>query len=138
LPNWAGKERRNLFVTLEYDGTLHTNGGSFRRTLQDFGVISGTTSSAAAMQRYLGEQSLMNSRWRKRSPRDKCLGGRSPCLGDVDRTELPSSDVIAGHLLEQLGGAVLEAAVLENASRTPVTWRVLREEEIRPILDARM
>jgi proteasome alpha subunit len=129
----------NLFVRLEYDGTLHTNGGSFARTFQDFGVISGTASSAAAMQRYLGEQSLTGLDLESAlNVATKAWAVGHFFLADPDRTELPSSDVIAGHWREQLGASAVEAALLEDSSPMPVMWRALREEEIRPILEARM
>jgi proteasome alpha subunit len=43
----------NLFVTLEYDGAIHTNGGPFGRSFQDFAVISGTANSAELMRSFL-------------------------------------------------------------------------------------
>src|SRR5438477_10786017 len=39
----------NFFLRLEYDGAIHTNGGSFGRTFEQFGVISGTGASTEAM-----------------------------------------------------------------------------------------
>src|SRR5207244_10209357 len=35
-------DERNLFVRIDYDGAMHTNGGPHARTFEDFGVISGT------------------------------------------------------------------------------------------------
>src|SRR6187401_2030055 len=35
----------NLFVRMEYDGTIHTNGGTFSRAFEHFGAIAGTASA---------------------------------------------------------------------------------------------
>src|SRR3954452_3746061 len=32
----------NLFVRMQYDGTIHTNGGTFSRAFEHFGAIAGT------------------------------------------------------------------------------------------------
>src|SRR6185295_11226677 len=46
----------NLFLRLDYDGSIHTNGGAFGRSFEEFGAISGTAASAAAMERFLRDQ----------------------------------------------------------------------------------
>src|SRR5215211_4522024 len=48
----------NLFVRLDYDGSIHTNGGAFARSFEDFGVISGTNASTEKMERFLRTQSF--------------------------------------------------------------------------------
>src|SRR6186997_2193229 len=48
----------NSFLRLEYDGSIHTNGGALGRAREDFGVISGTAVSAAKMEEFLRAQTL--------------------------------------------------------------------------------
>lgn len=128
----------NLFVTLEYDGSIHTNGGVFGRGVEEFGAISGTSGSTALMQRFLREQSLTGvsledalaiafDAW--------AIGHLS--LTSQEHAELPPLDRIAAHRHEQLEKAAVEAAVLETASALPMTWRPLRDDEIRPLLETR-
>ena len=39
-----------LFLRLDYDGSMHTNGGSFAKAFEHFGVISGTAASMTRME----------------------------------------------------------------------------------------
>ena len=48
-----GRSAEPVSCGIDYDGSIHTNGGSHLRTFEDFGVISGTAASAAAMAKYL-------------------------------------------------------------------------------------
>ena len=48
----------NLFLRLEYDGSIHTNGGNFGRSFEEFGVISGTAASTAKMEQFLRGKEL--------------------------------------------------------------------------------
>src|SRR6187397_1820589 len=49
----------NTFVRLEYDGSIHTNGGVFGCAVVAFGVISGTAASTAKMEQFLRTQTLL-------------------------------------------------------------------------------
>src|ERR1700760_2234201 len=42
----------NLFLRLEYDGSMHTSGGSFGRAFEDFGVVAGTAAATGFMERF--------------------------------------------------------------------------------------
>src|SRR5688572_2175102 len=48
----------NLFLRLDYDGSIRTNGGSFGKAFQDFGVIAGKNSATLQMEEFLAEKSL--------------------------------------------------------------------------------
>jgi hypothetical protein len=50
---------------------------------------------------------------------------------------LPASEKIASHLKEQLAAGSIEAAIMENTSTLPMTWRSLPEKEIRSMLEER-
>src|SRR5882757_5441154 len=43
----------SFFLRLDYDGSIRTNGGSFGRSFENFGVISGTGASTAKMEEFL-------------------------------------------------------------------------------------
>src|SRR4029079_1693128 len=46
----------NLFLRLDYDGSIRTNGGSFGRSFEDFGVIAGRQHAIAQMESSLRER----------------------------------------------------------------------------------
>src|SRR5688572_26311712 len=45
----------DIFLRLDYDGAIYTNGGPFGRTLAHFGVISGSKIASEQMERFLRE-----------------------------------------------------------------------------------
>lgn len=128
----------NLFLRLEYDGTLHTNGGSFGKALEEFGVISGTAASTTAMEEYLRgrtqpEQSLEDA---VRLAAEAWAAGHL-FLQNPGRTGAPSEVEISAHRDEYLQSSNIEAAVLDRESPHPVTWRPLTDAEVRKTLEKR-
>ncbi len=128
----------NLFLRLDYDGSIHTNGGAFGHAFEEFGVIAGTARAAKLMEKFLGSKSITG-----KSLDDAldvafdawAIGHRA--LGEDSDDELPGDDTIAKHRAEHLGSASIEAAVLEHSAAFPATWRALREADIRPGLEAK-
>ena len=128
----------NLFLRLEYDGSIHTNGGVIGRPFEQFGVVSGTAASTEKMERFLRDQPL---------PAPSLASALSIALqawsvGHLSLREhvddaLPSPEAIAAHAQEQLAAASIEAAVLDRSSRLPITWRSLLDADIRNQLTSR-
>jgi proteasome alpha subunit len=128
----------NLFLRLDYDGSIRTNGGAFGRAFEDFGVLAGTNPAAAQMELFLREQaptagSLKNA---VALAADAWAVGHLSLTGDEADT-LPTAEKIAAHLKEQLEAGSIEVAVMENTSTLPMTWRSLPEKEIRGMLGER-
>ncbi len=125
----------NLFLRLDYDGSIRTNGGAFGRTFEDFGVLSGTASATAQMELFLRGKSATQSTLEEAIAiaADAWAIGHL-ALADEPADVLPSKEKIAAHLSEQLAAGSIEAAVLENTRTVPMTWRSLPEEQIRSIL----
>lgn len=125
------KGERNLFVRMDYDGSMHMNGGSHARTLADFGVISGTSASTSAMEKFLSAQNFVNAKLADalRIALDAWVVGRI-AAGEETETELPSAEQIAKACGEQLSNAVIEAAVLEHHACTPIKYRALGEADL--------
>src|SRR6188508_1057956 len=48
----------NLFLRLDYDGSIHTNGGAFGRAFEEFGAIAGTAPATKLMERFLRKQNV--------------------------------------------------------------------------------
>ncbi len=127
----------NYFVRIDYDGSLHSNGGTFARSIEDFGVIAGTAASTAVMERFLRE---------KMNPADsleKCLeiAADAWAIGHLtleeEPQELPSTEQIAAHRTKHFAEASLEAAVLERNTGFHIAFRNLPETEIRRLLSGR-
>jgi proteasome alpha subunit len=131
----------NLFLRLDYDGSIHTNGGQFGRAFEQFGVISGTKASTTCMENFLKAcdwTPLPSLDSALRRAADAWAAGhlvlQHPEASDAPST--PAPDAIALHRREQLAAASAECAVLERSSPLPMTWRSLPEQEVRAILDA--
>jgi proteasome alpha subunit len=125
----------NLFVRLDYDGSIRTNGGSFGHAFENFGVVSGTPASTGKMEEFLREK--LPSKLPLEKALDLALDTWTVghlTLGEDVAEGLPAAEEIARHRSEQLAGASLEAAVLERSSGLPMTWRSLSDENIRPAL----
>ena len=127
----------NLFLRLDYDGSIHTNGGAFGHAFEEFGVIAGTAPAAKVMERFLRTRHVTGKSL------DDALGVALDAwaighlaLNEDPGDELPDSARIAAHRTEHLGVASIEAAVLERDAAFPATWRALREADIRPGLEA--
>lgn len=125
----------NLFLRLEYDGSIHTNGGQFGHAFEDFGVISGTAASTAAMERFLREQKVAELPLEGALPiaLQAWAIGHFSLTEDVGDEPLPDKK-IQEHAREQLSGAAVEAAVLERSTGLPMTWRSLPDAQVRPLL----
>ena len=122
----------NLFLRLDYDGSIHTNGGAFGKSFEEFGVISGTALSAKLMQRFLQEKNVAAA------PLGDALriAAHAWAVGHLtlpedSRDEMPAPDAIAVHLREHLAGASIETAVLEHTTPVPMTWRALVDADAR-------
>lgn len=128
----------NLFLRLDYDGTIHTNGGAFGHAFEEFAVIAGTASAAKLMEDYLRAQNFATK------PLEDALNVALDAwavghlaLGESADDDLPDGATIAAHRAENLGAASIEAAVLERDAAFPATWRPLREADIRSGLEAK-
>lgn len=125
----------NLFLRLDYDGSIHTNGGTFRRAYEEFGVISGTSASTVAMEQFLNEQKVVSA------PLEKALAVALDAwavghlaLGEDSRPKESAPAAMAKYLADQLAVFTIEAAVLERSSTLPQTWRSLLDADIRALL----
>ena len=128
----------NTFLRMDYDGGIHTNGGSFGKAVEEFGVISGTATSTAKMEQFLQQQTLPAASLEKalEIALDAWVVGHMT-LSAEPTDELPPSEEIAKHRTEQLAAASIEAAILSDTGTQAVTWRSLKEPEIRPLLEKR-
>ena len=126
----------NLFLHLDYDGSIRTNGGAFGHAFEEFGVIAGTVSAAKTMEQFLRSKNMAGKSLADalNVAMDAWAIGHL-ALGKDSGDDLPDAEKIAAHRTEHLGTASVEAAVLERNATFPATWRALREADIRPGLE---
>ena len=125
----------NLFLRLDYDGSIRTNGGNFGRSFEDFGVIAGKPLAVRRMETSLrgGKHSTAGfSEAVRIAAHAWAIGHLS--LGGDENEDLPPHAKVSAHLGEQLAGASIEAAVLEDGAPLPATYRALAVADVRGIL----
>jgi hypothetical protein len=122
----------NLYLRLEYDGSIQTNGGVFGRAVETFGAISGTGASTEAMERYLRahDASTKSLEEAVETALNAWTIGQL-ALSEEARDEIPGDDIILKERHEYLRTASIEAAVLERESPSQVTWRGLEDGVLR-------
>jgi proteasome alpha subunit len=126
-------ESPDVFLRLEYDGSMRTNGSTFGKAFEHFGVLAGSNLAMERMSAYLREH------LQPEAPLEEALRtalqawSAGHIAAEVEENAEVSAEQLATHATEQLGLAALEAAVLDRASPLPVTWRALPDGDIRPI-----
>jgi proteasome alpha subunit len=123
----------NLFVRLDFDGTMHTSGGPHLKSFEEYGVLAGTSVQAAAMEKRLaaGNHSQKDLREALKTALDAWIVGH---LTHED-SEPPSDEAIATAKAGQLREAVIEVAVMERRAPQAATYRPLRREELDGIAE---
>jgi proteasome alpha subunit len=122
----------NLFLRLDYDGSIRTNGGGFGRAFEDFGVIAGKPHPIAQMEISLREHkhSELGLADALRLAARTWSVGHLALSAEADASP-PDAARSAEHLREQIEHASVEAAVLEKNAPLPATYRALGESEVR-------
>jgi proteasome alpha subunit len=128
----------NTFLRMDYDGAIHTNGGTFGKAFEQFGVISGTTASTGKMEQFLRQQTLPAASMEKALDLalDAWAVGHIALAGEPE-DELPSAEAIAKHRTEELANSTIEAAILTDSGSRAATWQSLPDSEIRAIVEKR-
>jgi proteasome alpha subunit len=125
----------DLFLRVEYDGAISTNGSAVSQTRQNFAVLSATPASTAAMETFLKNE--------YRAGLD--LGGALGAAVDAwsvghmtagpDGAKEPAErDAIIKHRQEQLATTGIEAAVLERNAKAAIRYRALSDDEARAFI----
>jgi proteasome alpha subunit len=115
----------NLFLRLDYDGAIATNGGNFGKTFRNFGVLAGKAHAMQKMESYLASQKADTLVQALK------IAAHAWSIGHLalqdEETEL-TEEMIRKHLAEQMEQSSIESAVLEE--RHAVTYRTLSESEV--------
>ena len=121
----------DLFIRIEYDGSIATNGASLAEARQNFAALSGTRASTDLMESYLRKEhdpaaSLPDAI--RVGLRAWTIGRMA--LGEDGVREMPSDEALTAELEKLRSGAIVEAVVLERNATTAIRYRALEEGTI--------
>jgi proteasome alpha subunit len=131
----GAKPAEDLFLRVEYDGAIASNGGTATQARQDFGVLSGTKHSTELMESFLKGTHTTGATLERafRVALDAWSVGRM-ALGDDGKKEMPTPEQIAAHRKNELAVSSIESAVLDRNTITAIRYRLLSEDEIKSAL----
>jgi proteasome alpha subunit len=121
----------DLFLRVDYDGAIATNGGMLGDARREFGVVSGTGASAALMESFLEKVHDPTATLQKafRAASNAWTVG-SMALGEDGIRELPDEDALVAYRREHHAKGGVEAALLERTSSSAIRYRTLTTDEI--------
>jgi proteasome alpha subunit len=126
----------DLFLRVEYDGEIATNGATFAQARQDFAVLSGTGQSRELMETFLKTEHRADASFETvlRTALDAWTIGHMT-LQTNDAKELPERAAITKHRQEHLANTGIEAGVLERDARRTIRYRPLSDTELRSLIN---
>ncbi|HEX6566194.1 MAG TPA: hypothetical protein VF020_18025 [Chthoniobacterales bacterium] len=123
----------DLFVALDYDGSMTANSMSSGKGRDHFSVISGTRRSAEQISSFLRNEQV--------GPLSSSLAVAVRAWGvglytmDEDHAEIPSPDELKNFLKTHLKEYSAEAAILERKPRTRMAFAELGEDKLASVLE---
>ena len=126
----------DLFLRVEYDGEIASNGATFAQVRQDFGVLSGTRQSRELMESFLKAEHRADASFEtalKAALEAWAIGHMTLQTDDVK--ELPERAAVAKYRREQLANTGIEAGVLERDTSRAIRYRSLSDTELRPLIN---
>ena len=126
------RPEEDLFVRVEYDGEIATNGATYAQARQDFAALSGTQQSRELMEAFLATQHAPDADLQTtfNSALDAWSIGHMT-LQTSDAKEQPERTAVRKHREEQLAIAGIEAALLERDTGRAIRYRSLSDKELR-------
>lgn len=126
----------DLFLRLEYDGAIASNGSGATPVRDKFAVLSSTSASSELMEALLRDAHKIDIELREavRLAVDAWSVGHLGAGESNGEKQLPDRNAIAKHRDEQLATAGIEAAVLERNASGAIRYRGLSDEEARSLL----
>ena len=125
----------DLFLRVEYDGEIATNGATYAQARQDFAVLSGTRQSRELMEAFLKSQHAPDASFELalNSALDAWSIGHIS-LQVSDASGQPDQAAVLKHRQEQLATGGIEAAVLERDASRAIRYRSLSDTELRALI----
>ena len=126
----------DLFLRVEYDGEIATNGATYARARQDFAVLSGTRQSRELMETFLKTQHAPDASFETalNCALDAWSIGHMS-LQATDVKELPDRAAVTKYRKEQLANSGIEAALLERDASKAIRYRLLLDTELRSLIN---
>jgi len=125
----------DLFLRVEYDGAIATNGATAAQRRQDFAALSGTGQSTELMESFLKSEHAPDATLQtalKTALEAWSIGHMT--LGKEDANEIPERAAFTKHRQEQLETNSVEAAVLERNGAAAIRYRPLSDKEARDLI----
>ena len=124
----------DLFLRVEYDGAIATNGAGPSPTRHDFAVLSATKDSAGLMERFLTQEYRPTAELSEaiNAAMDAWAVGHM-ATGETGVKDLPERAAIAKRRDERLAQSGLEAAVLERSGKSAIRYRTLSKDEMNSL-----
>src|SRR5215510_6893469 len=125
----------DLFLRVEYDGEIASNGATYARARQDFAVLSGTRQSVNLMEAFLKSEHKTDASFEAaiNSALDAWSIGHMT-LQTSEAKELPETAAIRKYRKEQLANSGIEAALLERDASRAIRYRSLSDTELRSLI----
>jgi proteasome alpha subunit len=129
------RPEEDLFLRVDYDGEIATNGATYAQARQDFAALSGTQQSRELMEAFLATQHAPDANLETvlNSALDAWSIGHMTLQTD-DAKEAPERAAVRKHRQEQLANAGIEAALLERDASRAIRYRSLSDKELRPLI----
>ncbi|MEP6937929.1 MAG: 20S proteasome subunit A/B [Chthoniobacterales bacterium] len=121
----------DLFLRIDYDGAIATNGGSVKAARQDFAVLAGMRQSTEAMESYLQREhqpSATMERSLNAALNALARGRTGPADTTVEADPSPEQITAERKVQSETG---IEAALLERDATTAIRYRPLTPEELK-------
>jgi proteasome alpha subunit len=130
------RPEEDLFLRVEYDGEIATNGAIFGQARQDFAVLSGTRQSRELMESFLKAQSVSDASFEAalKIALDAWSIGHMT-LRTEDAKQLPESGAVRKYRQEQLANTGIEAGILERDANLAIRYRALLDKELRALIN---
>jgi proteasome alpha subunit len=129
------RAEEDLFLRVEYDGEIASNGATYAQARRDFAALSGTQQSRELMEAFLATQHAADANLEAafNSALDAWSIGHMT-LRTTDTKEPPDRAAVRKHRQEQLANAAIEAALLERDAGRAIRYRLLADNELRPLI----
>ena len=127
----------DLFLRVEYDGAIATNGGDMSEARRNYAVLSANRHSTDLMERFLKQHHRTEAELPEATSTalDAWSIGHL-ALGNSDLQELPDRGEITKHRQEHLATVGIEAAILERGGKSTIRYRSLSDDQVRPAIAA--
>jgi proteasome alpha subunit len=125
----------DLFLRVEYDGEIATNGATYAQARKNFAALSGTQHSRELMESFLATNHASDADLEAtlNSALDAWSIGHMSLQND-DAKEQPERAAVTKHRREQLAIAGIEAALLERDAGRAIRYRLLSDKDLRPLI----